>query len=211
MAQKTNVKGNVLVCGPETDKLETIFGQYGYAAWVWPVEDITGVDFQFVAFPGGIDVNPKLYGQQPHWKTHFANSLDIHEISFYHKYKHLKKLGVCRGGQLLNVLNGGTLWQDVNNHNDRHYITDWKNRSIHVSSVHHQMMRPAEDGVVLAWTKRATIKTDDKTHKTLSHPEEDPEVIFYPKDQALCFQPHPEYGPDSCTDYFFQLIEEHLS
>ncbi|MGL5123226.1 MAG: gamma-glutamyl-gamma-aminobutyrate hydrolase family protein [Fusobacteriaceae bacterium] len=65
---------------------------------------------------GGHDVNPLLYGEEP------CNELggilpkrDTFDISLIKTVMNLKKpiLGICRGEQILNVANGGTLYQDL--------------------------------------------------------------------------------------------------
>src|SRR3546814_14796091 len=50
-------------------------------------------------------------------------------------------LGVCRGAQFLNVMPGGKLYQDVDNHVGDHPIYDPQNKRVipNVSSIHHQM------------------------------------------------------------------------
>ena len=213
MAQKVNQNGNVIVCnGSEALSLANIFAEFGYAAYVDGMDNTTGISFDFMVLPGNaMDINPKLYNQQPHETTCFHNEMDVKEIAFYHKHKALKKLGVCRGAQLINILNGGSMWQNVTGHSSgKHIIEDINGRSRVVSTVHHQMMRPAEHACVIAWTKRATMKEDDKVAKTFAIPEEDPEVILYPNDRALCYQPHPEWDHGIARSYFFNLIEEFL-
>ncbi|MBS4168359.1 gamma-glutamyl-gamma-aminobutyrate hydrolase family protein [Parachlamydia sp. AcF125] len=65
---------------------------------------------------GGIDVNPLLYGEQPHpmLGTIFPKR-DTHELHLVRMAEETNKpiLGICRGLQLLNVAFGGTLYQDI--------------------------------------------------------------------------------------------------
>lgn len=213
MAQRLlkNIKGNIIVhANSEALELSNIFADYDYAAYVDGIDDTTGISFDFMLLPGGaLDINPKLYNQQPHPTTNFHNDYDLREIAFYHKHKKLKKLGVCRGAQLLNVLNGGSMWQNVSGHQGgKHVIEDINGRQRVVSTVHHQMMRPGDKACIIAWTRKAQMKEDDKVTRTMPVPEEDPEVILYPEDRALCYQPHPEWDLNISRDYFFNLIEE---
>ncbi|MDE5611770.1 MAG: gamma-glutamyl-gamma-aminobutyrate hydrolase family protein [Odoribacter sp.] len=65
---------------------------------------------------GGGDINPALYGETPHPKLEeFHSALDRSQWLLTQEILRTDKplLAVCRGVQLLNVVQGGTLWQDV--------------------------------------------------------------------------------------------------
>jgi putative glutamine amidotransferase len=69
-----------------------------------------------IIFTGGDDVNPKLYGEEPHAKTDPANNLrDRQEAWMINYATQCAKpfLCICRGLQLLNVIRGGSLYQDI--------------------------------------------------------------------------------------------------
>lgn len=201
----------VRIIGP-TFGLESVFPEYGYT----PITDDDqrekpeGV-YDFICWTGGVDISPDLYGAPKHSRTQFPNlQRDKREIEFWQRNRGAKKLGICRGAQLLHVLNGGVLFQHVDNHNSGpHLVNDYRDRTVKVCSVHHQMMLPTKEGRLIAWASNVS------THRALDNERHEngpttlePEVIFYEQDKALCFQAHPEFGPQSCTDYFFQLIEE---
>lgn len=164
-----------------------------------------------LCFTGGMDINPQLYGEEPLIRTHVHPARDKQDLEIYKKFPNVPKVGICRGGQLLNVLSGGGLWQHVQNHAEDHMVRDLLFKDVvWCSSSHHQMMRPAPDGVVLGIStqKRSTIYLSSNAN--LKPPTVEPEVIWYEKTNALCFQPHPEYtrgGGTACRDYFFKLIE----
>lgn len=70
-----------------------------------------------ILFTGGSDIDPQQYGELPQYGLGSIEPLrDQHEIALA---KHalyetdLPILGVCRGMQLLNVVAGGTLYQDL--------------------------------------------------------------------------------------------------
>lgn len=65
---------------------------------------------------GGNDVDPALYGEEPQTKLGgISIEQDTFDTALYHAAAAGKKpvLGICRGAQLINVLNGGTLYQDM--------------------------------------------------------------------------------------------------
>ncbi len=65
---------------------------------------------------GGGDINPALYGEIPHPKLEeFHSILDRSQWLLTQEILRADKplLAVCRGVQLLNVVQGGSLWQDV--------------------------------------------------------------------------------------------------
>ncbi|MGH2508594.1 MAG: gamma-glutamyl-gamma-aminobutyrate hydrolase family protein, partial [Ktedonobacteraceae bacterium] len=69
-----------------------------------------------ILFSGGVDLQPALYGAQHHPAEDEADpQLDRFEmaIASWALEEDLPVLGVCRGMQMLNVLAGGTLYQDI--------------------------------------------------------------------------------------------------
>ena len=66
--------------------------------------------------PGGLDIDPCNYHQQPHQLTGCPNPpLDALELALAHwaLQEKIPTLGICRGMQLLNVALGGDLYQDL--------------------------------------------------------------------------------------------------
>lgn len=69
-----------------------------------------------VIMSGGHDVNPLLYGEEPSQKLGgILPKRDTFDTAVIKIAMELKKpiLGICRGHQILNVVNGGTLYQDL--------------------------------------------------------------------------------------------------
>lgn len=87
-----------------------------------PLTDDTSIMDEFFAridgwlFAGGNDLEPTLYGQKTgvHVKD-FSQVRDTQEVYLMKKALASQKpiLGICRGMQLMNVLRGGTLYQDI--------------------------------------------------------------------------------------------------
>lgn len=69
-----------------------------------------------IIISGGHDVNPLLYGEEPSQKLGgILPKRDDFDINLIRLAMEAKKpiLGICRGHQLLNVVNGGSLYQDL--------------------------------------------------------------------------------------------------
>ena len=65
--------------------------------------------------PGGPDLDPALYGQEPIPETEFETELDTLQMDILRRFLKSGKpvFGICRGHQLINVALGGTLIQDL--------------------------------------------------------------------------------------------------
>lgn len=85
--------------------------------------------------PGGADVDPRLYGQEPSERCGKPNQLrDRGERRLLEVFLPAKKpvFCICRGVQLLNVFCSGTLWQDIKGMQKcahSHFLS--KNKGIH--------------------------------------------------------------------------------
>lgn len=173
-----------------------------------------------VVFSGYGDINPALYNSTRHPKTMFDADRDKEEKRAL-SYLPLRqfKLGLNRGAHLLNADNGGSLYQDVDNHQSPHAIYDLAFRNkydkpIVVSSNHHQVMIPTNQAEVLAFsTARGSYYQKDED-KDLSIPDADVEAVYYPNSNSLCFQPDignasTATGQNSIS-YMFDLVEKIL-
>lgn len=177
-----------------------------------------------VVFTGGADVSPSLYNDVKHPTSRCNLGRDIEELGVFHDAYKLKKVGICRGSQFLNVASGGQMWQDVDNHLGNHLIhvsdnslCDALTKQVEVTSTHHQMMRPSDRGEYIGFAERATYKCTGTEMKKMDRAgipvELDAEIILYKHSNSLCFQPHPEYvGKDhECRRLFFKLLDAHMN
>lgn len=179
-------------------------------------------DADLVQLTGGTDINPELYGEPKHPRCWGINELrDKREILVIKQALKLGKpiAGICRGGQLLNVLFGGGLWQDVDGHMSGGTHEAWDTRTgetFHVTSTHHQMMRPPAQGEVIiasrVSTRRERMSKHGQPPMTVLDPEAiDVEAVWFPTQRAWCFQPHPEYsGHDHLSKRYFEYIEDFI-
>lgn len=182
-------------------------------------------DANVILFTGGADVSPALYGEQRHARTSCNPPRDAVEAALFwgavssQVVKPRAFIGICRGGQFLNVMNGGRLYQHVENHTRDHFVKDLASKTVHMcSSTHHQMFRPAEHAKVLA------VACSDKGEIQSGTPKEtynsrysaakdyDFEAVWYPSTGSLCFQPHPEYpGYKDCKNLFLKYVDTYVS
>ena len=170
-------------------------------------------DCDLMVWTGGPDVNPCMYNEKVIKETALSNTRDNVDYSYYKNFRDKKKVGICRGGQFLNVVNGGKMIQHADNHTRPHLLSDTLSKKTYfVTSTHHQIMRPASGAIIVAITKKSTFW---KTDKGTEEPKLDTEVIYYKDTKSLCFQPHPEYdklykGYKLDThDYFFELLNRY--
>jgi acyl-CoA reductase-like NAD-dependent aldehyde dehydrogenase/gamma-glutamyl-gamma-aminobutyrate hydrolase PuuD len=172
---------------------------------------------------GGIDVHPSFYSGESDYKntpTSYQLERDLFEEKIY-RYSQVNKLpvlGICRGMQLINVVEGGKLIQDLDNGNARHkkeasdkehaIVTEQNTLlhkiagsvSGHVNSAHHQAIDPSAIGDNLI----ANAYDDDK-EKIIEGLE------FRNKSDKgfmLCVQWHPERIKDKEHNPFSQNLKD---
>jgi putative glutamine amidotransferase len=133
---------------------------------------------------GGNDVNPRMYNQAPDYSLgEVSVKRDLVEINVLKRAiaeYDMPILAICRGCQLMNVVLGGTLYQDVNRSgltNQPHFLLGYpieevshdvsvvegsrlhsmlKQRRVGVNSFHHQAIDRLGRGL------RVTAESDDK-------------------------------------------------
>jgi carbamoylphosphate synthase small subunit len=178
-----------------------------------------GKHVDLVCFTGGADVTPAMYGDNKHPYTGNDIARDQFEVRMFDKAKDLAipMVGICRGGQFLNVMSGGRMYQHVTKHgiHGTHDMIDVETgEHIPVTSTHHQMFMPSEQAVIVAiatlggereWYDGEVFKRDVSNT--------DYEVVYYEATNSLCFQPHPEFngeGLEAMKDYFARCLNKYL-
>ena len=156
---------------------------------------------------GGVDTHPSFYNGNTVYNnspSSFMIERDYFEEKIY-RYSQLNKLpvlGICRGMQLINVLEGGKLIQDLDNGNERHRKEESdkihsivaKNSSLlhkvsgsltgRVNSAHHQAIDPGSIGDNLM--VNAYDDDDEKIIEGLEFKDKTDKAFM------LCVQWHPE-------------------
>ena len=174
-------------------------------------------DADIICFTGGSDVSPHMYGDHAHPFTAANAYRDAKEERLFveAQEKGKKCVGICRGGQFLNVMSGGRMYQHVERHTNSHYITDHETGEVvYVSSTHHQMIMPGEGAQVVATSNlKGKREWFDGQVAKKDVADEDYEVVYYPQTKSLCFQPHPEFTGDNTEQmfhYFASLLNRFL-
>ena len=183
-------------------------------------------DADLVQFTGGEDVSPELYNSKPHPTTGSNSRRDIDEAAIWEValQKDKPMAGICRGGQFLNVMCGGTMWQDVDGHCGSHEAFDVETgQPFKVTSTHHQMMAPnLRVGEIVAYAEESTQKerVDGKgkifqlkqnTKEVTSLADKDIEAVYYEPWKVFCFQPHPEFtGEQKLAKQYFHYLDKYL-
>jgi putative glutamine amidotransferase len=157
-------------------------------------------DLDGMVFTGGSDINPAVYGQEPHPESGgFHDHRDSAELELMRAAlsRAMPVLGICRGMQLLNVARGGSLVQHLDGETHkgppgtytRHSVTvlpgthlaDVLGTDAHTHSCHHQAPDRLGDGLrVAATAEDGTVEAiEDPAARhvvgVLWHPEEDEE------------------------------------
>lgn len=186
----------VYVVGPDSS-VENMFLSRGYKVYTrWGHPEMPDL----VCFTGGSDLSPHLYGEE-NIASHCNEARDNFEVSVYEFFVgKVPMVGICRGGQLFNIMQGGKMIQHINGHEwGSHPIMEWLSNlgtftpGRKVNSCHHQQMVLPEEGAILL------AKGYDDV----------PEIVWFPKDKLLAFQGHPEWE-DYAEDYLFELMETYI-
>lgn len=128
--------------------------------------------YDLIIFSGGEDVDPIIYGEQNMYCSTTNRNRDKTEINIFNYInnsaalsKRMKLLGICRGHQLINVLKGGSLIQDIYfcegiSHHGNHPVTLNKTTEFSsifksVNSLHHQaIIRPGSGLVATSYYQK---------------------------------------------------------
>lgn len=167
-----------------------------------------------IVFSGGEDVNPAWYGEEILNETVYRDSVRDRSDSLLARAALASGkpiLGICRGEQLMNVMLGGSLYQDIPTQVPGHVAHGggamnkigveegsilWQLYgcdSLEVNSFHHQAVKDPAPGI------RITARADDGI------------VEAYEADRILAVQFHPEKllqgGEESWLEFFRHFVQ----
>lgn len=166
-------------------------------------------DADVVVLTGGADVDPSTYNRK-NLASYGDKYRDLYEISQYRKIRpNQVVLGTCRGAQLLTVLNGGNLVQDVTNHGlwGTHNMIDKDGNQFEITSLHHQMCYPFDipkenyDLLMVSAPSRSDRYVGDGIDDAKIIENGEPELIVYKTPGhpiSVAIQGHPEMMDKEC-------------
>lgn len=135
-----------------------------------------------ILFPGGEDVDPHLYGEEPHASIGTINrKMDLFWIKAerFAEELGLPVLGICRGMQLINVARGGSLYQDLKELNPNHFLHTQKQNRDYL--IHKVFIDP--DSILAELFNINEILTNTLHHQCVENPGKDLHVTAYSADK----------------------------
>jgi putative glutamine amidotransferase len=161
---------------------------------------------QAVVLSGGVDIHPEYFNGELNYANApdtFEKIRDDFEFDVFEKAKStMPVLGICRGLQLVNVAQGGTLIQDLDNLNEFHRALDsWNADKVHDVVVEKNSLLSSiiniESGTVTSAHHQAIdVLGEGLVPNTFSHDDNIIEGIEWQdkvnKPFMLCVQWHPE-------------------
>lgn len=158
---------------------ESIVKAGGIPILIPPLQDLRQVDdilkrINGLILSGGQDISPFLYQQDPHPACgEFSVRRDRFEVALYERARAMEMpvLAICRGMQLVNVIHGGSLVQDIAAQRPEslvhvhpqfgitsHRLTTLPGTKLqeligteaNVNSIHHQSIDKVGDGLIIS-------------------------------------------------------------
>lgn len=176
-------------CVVVTEYIYSVFAAGGIPVAIPTITDAGDYDYYLdmldgILFTGGVDINPKCYGEEPIREiNNIASYKDEYELGLFKKAYERKMpiFGICRGHQLINVALGGKLYQDINRQipdSYGHYPNEipedelyhsvslvegsklhdiMQENKLHVNSFHHQAIKTLGSNLVVTAVSRDNI------------------------------------------------------
>lgn len=164
---------------------------------------------------GGVDVDPRLFGEQPLGTQEITPERDSFEMTILGEFLTRDKpvLAICRGVQVLNIYAGGDIYQDINSQRKRvikhmqqapkwypsHTVTLKEGSKLQkitggselqVNSYHHQAARRMAPGFEpVAWSEDGVVEAiESVTHSFVLGVQWHPEQMISRIEQRKLFQ-----------------------
>ncbi len=175
-------------------------------------------------FPGGeYDINPEFYGKKPDPKSILSvDHRTNFEIKLMHKVLEENKpmLGICAGEQLLNVVLGGTLYQDIGSSDIK---TDMNHRPGGDASLERHYIDIEKDSLLYSIVGKERYKVNTHHHQAVHDLGKDLrvsavasdgviEAIEHTKlDFCLGVEWHPEYETNEDDSKIISALIQHAN
>lgn len=165
-------------------------------------------------FTGGDDINPKLYKEeQSEYVTDYNDIRDSLEARIYKIAKEEDKaiLGICRGIQIINVLEGGNLYQDLDAYHPSKVHHRIKDKKHPVYLLHNSPLKELVDDIYIDVNSlhHQGVKRIAQTLKGMAVSEDGiVEALYHPKMKFIwAVQWHPEYMlEDKVSKKIFEIF-----
>lgn len=164
------------------------------------------IDADFVILAGGEDISNHLYGEEAKGTQYTNSQRDTEEIMALGAARSLGKpvFGICRGAQLLHVMNGGRLIQHLREHNSYQHSmvkADTKEYVCEVNSLHHQGI-PIDEAIQMYGADNVLINEDEASV----------EAFVDAKRKVFGVQYHPEFHecPEDARKFFQKLVHTYV-
>lgn len=154
-------------------------------------------NFDLVVFTGGTDINASLYGEKKIPMSDIPDTKrDELEEKIYNSAVRDKipMFGICRGAQFLCAMNGGKLIQHLDGHTQPHVARLNTGKLINVTSSHHQMMVPPNNGVEVLAVSNGILSNRYLNEKGSVSMSQEYEALYFSKTKSLAVQWHPEWA-----------------
>ncbi len=173
---------------------------------------------------GFFDINPKKYGEEI-----LCNNLVLNETREEFEFEFVKNflqtklpiLGICNGMQLMNVIYGGNLIQDIlleNQTQNKNYINheQSKIKGKEDSSIGYHKVKIVENSILQKIVKKSEIMTNSSHHQAIKNVAKSLEISAYAEDGIIeaiedknhkfCVgvQWHPEFNVSEADELIFQ-------
>ncbi len=175
-------------------------------------------EFKLVLFTGGEDVHPSLYNDDSPAGVCWSNlSRDRHEMAIFDRAakNSITMTGICRGLQFLNVMHGGKMMHDLKGHGGtQHGMKIAHGKVLTVNSLHHQMILPQKNAIVIGITdgrlSKYYVGADDDF---VDYHGDEIEAAIFPEIKGFGVQYHPEIMPRSSEGYkyYHDMVKASLS
>lgn len=200
---------------------------YGGGKWIYDSKEVSFEDAELVVMPGGSDWGTEYYNHDPIPGVPRHNS-DLNQRQYDLAKRAIVEgkfvWGNCKGLQLVTILAGGWLIQDVN-HPSYHEMVLNNGKTYRVNSLHHQMCYPYDlpdnHYEVIGWSRQLSKYHTIQGNKQLSFNKKtldkdglfkEPELIWYPTIKSFGGQFHAEWMDRNATlDLVNDIIREKMN